>query len=120
MPYRTGFCSCFEDMQLCCDVFWCPCCQLGRQTMASQRMADTPSCLHCICPFCCPLVFQFFTCYIRQNIEQQFAVGESCFCSFLAAFCCPRCSLCQTGRELVLLGYTPGGTCYVPTLTGMK
>ncbi|XP_025091182.1 PLAC8-like protein 1 [Pomacea canaliculata] len=86
--WSTGVCGCFDDMGVCCCVFFCgPCaeCQL------SMDMGE-----HCCVPLCVPWSLITLRAVLRTEHKIQGGVCNDC----CTVCCCYHCVLCQMKREL--------------------
>ena len=106
--YYHSVWGCFSDMSQCCDTYWFPCCQMGRQCAAVEGQPHSCGCGMCLVGFCFP---EFMPMCIRCKVSDKFQLGENCCTSMICGLCCYQCSLCQTGRELNYRGVNPGGCC---------
>jgi len=106
--WRHGLCDCFSALDVCCDVYCCPLCQMSRQKNALNGIIDSCDCCLCVWACCSPLCFNY---YLRVGITAKYGIREDCSCC--KACCCPILSLVQTHRELTHRGAFPGGTCCV-------
>ena len=115
--FHHSVCGCFSDVAQCCDTYWCPCCQMGRQCDAIAGQPHSCGCGMCIVAYCFPSCFP--TC-IRCKVSDKFQLGENCCVSLICGHFCYACSLCQTGRELNFRGVNPGGCiCVAPDNAGV-
>ncbi|KAJ9447016.1 Protein PLANT CADMIUM RESISTANCE 2 [Diplonema papillatum] len=129
-----GFCECFSDSGVCCDVFWCEPCQLGR--VHSTLIDRNPGEMN---PWVCGAVVgcrfsTFAFVYLnyalfwlpsalvaalnvlyRVRTRGTYSImSDHCF-DCLAATFCGMCSLAQVHNELAVHGSNPGYTCCQPS-----
>jgi len=115
MPqWHTDLCDCATDINSCCEVIFCPYCQIGHQysTIHYNRAEMDP----CICwgialidPFLFHLPFVITNMTLRFHLLTKYGIQEDCDCC--KAFLCPHLSACQVYRELCFHGQYPGGVC---------
>ena len=113
-PYAQSLCGCCEDTTQCCDTICCPCYQVGHQFGAIQGRPHSNSGGECFCSYCCFWSMPIYISCIRCKVSAKHQLGEGCCLSTIIGFCCPSCSLCQTGRELNYHGTNPGGCICTP------
>ena len=117
-PWSSDLCACCDETQSCLDVFFCLPCQMSRQCSALDDSPDTMDCCYC----CCSLVALYqgatgtvVTAIIRYRLIEKYGIsGEGAIKTFFIGTFCFLCSMCQTSRELTVLGANPGGTCCIP------
>jgi Cys-rich protein (TIGR01571 family) len=117
--WGDGICGCCSETAGCCDVVFCPFCQMSRQCAAVDGQPNTMDCAYCLCAMAAAyqggLGAAVYATVIRirmiskYNIQMETPIMSAC----LGVVCAP-CSLCQTNRELMRLGLNPAGTCCVP------
>lgn len=116
--WTTGLFGCFSDVSSCCEVIWCPYCQLGYQDRKLHTGYGGLN--YCTCLYylfldsICPIRFGFMykASRIRDLVQARFNIEPHDWCiNQFQGYCCAPCSLCQTYRELSNRGYWPMGVC---------
>ncbi|XP_025091184.1 placenta-specific gene 8 protein-like [Pomacea canaliculata] len=88
--WSTGICGCFDDLGVCCCVWWCTPCAI------SQLVGDMGE--HCCVPCCVPGWLVALRTKLRTQHNIQGGVMSDC----CAAYYCYYCVLCQMMREVKL------------------
>jgi len=118
------------DCGLCCDTFWCSCCQLSRQWAAiKDGRSDDPNWNVC-CTICCLGLFISFCTgagggivtwvvgwHLRNELRENATIEGNVFGDCCATFCCLCCTMIQQHRELKARGVDPGYTCCSSSLS---
>ena len=117
-PWSSDLCDCSKENQSCLDVFCCYPCQISRQCAAIDGVQDYMDYCYCILAIVGTYWYwgpALMSMIIRYRIIEKFRIsGEGPISTFCKGSLCFPCSLCQTNRELMLLGMNPSGTCYRP------
>ncbi|OCT59620.1 placenta-specific gene 8 protein [Xenopus laevis] len=91
--WKTGVCSCFDDMEICCCAFWCfPCFQC-------KTVRDFGECL------CLPLLeYHLPGCQVstamRAAVRERNGIQGSICNDCCTLCCCYTCTWCQMAREI--------------------
>ncbi|KAF7133392.1 hypothetical protein RHSIM_Rhsim09G0064200 [Rhododendron simsii] len=107
VPWSTGLCDCFDDVNNCCLTCWCPCITFGRIAEIVDKGSSscgTSGALYTLitCVTGCPC---FFSCFYRAKMRQQYSLQENPCGDCLLHCCCESCALCQEYRELTNRGF---------------
>lgn len=117
VPWQHGLCECFEDVDACLDVCFCPCFQMGRQfDAADASRADSVNWFVCVVALFSTVFAVVANAYVRNRVRVRFGLDEHICETMCKSVLCPWCSAVQTHRELNARALFPGGTCCVPDI----
>ncbi|KAJ3679685.1 hypothetical protein LUZ60_017696 [Juncus effusus] len=107
MPWSTGLCHCYDDINNCCITCWCPCITFGQIAEIVDRGSSACGVngalymlIMCITGCQC-----FYSCFYRAKMRSQYSLKEGP-CADCCVHCfCEHCALCQEYRELKRRGF---------------
>lgn len=107
--WSTGIFECFNDFNVCCDIYCCHCCANARQWDAVEGKPDSMNLMVFLANFCLGTT-ALLNCFTRCNIVKRYNIDEGDFISCLWGTFCPLCTMCQQHKELTVRGQWPGAT----------
>ncbi|AQK61787.1 cell number regulator 3 [Zea mays] len=103
--------DCFDDFDICCMTFWCPCITFGRTAEIvdhGMTSCGTSAALFALIQWLSGSQCTWaFSCTYRTRLRAQHGLPEAPCADFLVHLCCLHCALCQEYRELKARGYEP-------------
>ena len=115
--WAVGQFSCFQDIGLCCDVYWCGMCQQSRlhDSIIEGRQDSFNAAVCCGMTLAGLWLGSWVCCvhawYLRDALRAQHGIkGNACTDCLSVTFCTP-CMLCQAHRQMKAHGGNPGYTC---------
>ncbi|KAJ1292848.1 hypothetical protein BS78_01G021600 [Paspalum vaginatum] len=107
--WSSGLFDCFDDCDLCCMTFWCPCVTFGR--MAEIVDGGAPSCvtsgaLYTVIMLALECQW-IYSCTYRSKMRTKFNLPETPCGDCGVHFFCEPCALTQHYRELTARGFDP-------------
>ncbi|KAK7194258.1 ama1 protein [Novymonas esmeraldas] len=117
-PWHYSLCVCCQDMDSCCESWWCLCCQLSRQCnmlVSNSKEIHWPYCLLMTFVDLCTgysIVTCLFAMETRRLARERYGVKGSCCGDCCASWCCRSCSTQQVLLEMTVMNDFPGATCY--------
>ncbi|OCT90940.1 cornifelin homolog [Xenopus laevis] len=91
--WRSGLCSCCDDVEICCCAFWCfPCFQC-------KTVSDFGECL-CLPLIECHNLDLLVSTAMRAAVRERYHIQGSICNDCCTICCCYICIWCQMGREI--------------------
>jgi len=103
MDWSESLLGCFNDTEICCCSFICPCIQFGQNVQMLDSEGDCACCcLYGWASFLTCGVFPVIAgCVKRGEIREKYHIEGNCVQDFGTHLCCHFCALAQEGRVLL-------------------
>jgi len=116
--WTQTLCGCGENMEICCEEFWCAYCHLGFMYGYLETGLQNMDALAC-CGTCLVdslLLGGIARClvimHLRDRITARYGIREDGCKNCCVSCCCSCCASCQMHREMDVRRDYTGGCCY--------
>ncbi|CAI5530760.1 unnamed protein product [Closterium sp. Naga37s-1] len=105
--WTTGCFGCFEDINVCCCSFWCPCVAFGRiaEIVTDGNVDAQEACVIWCFVDACLLAACVYSFGFRTKLRAKYNLPGDTIKDFCLDWCCGFCSFSQQYRELQNRGW---------------
>ncbi|CAI7790102.1 unnamed protein product [Closterium sp. NIES-54] len=105
--WTTGCFGCFEDINVCCCSFWCPCVAFGRiaEIVTDGNVDAQEACMIWCFVDACLLAACVYSFGFRTKLRAKYNLPGDTIKDFFLDWCCGFCSFSQQYRELQNRGW---------------